>query len=92
MLEQVASALAHNQEKSFNSGLQMSGWISPYIRDQLLTLEEMLIKEKEPQQVERALDYCMEQIASSPGLGPFRKHPGSGHHKQGKHRGRKWYA
>ena len=62
MLEQVA-ALFHNQEKALQ-WLQMIRLDKPrYIRDQLLIIRNA-IKEKEPQQVERALDYCMEHSIS----------------------------
>jgi hypothetical protein len=58
MLEQVA-ALFQDQEKALQ-WLQMIRLDKPrYIRDQLLIIRNA-IKEKEPKQVERALDYCME--------------------------------
>lgn len=58
MLEQVA-ALFQDREKALQ-WLQMIRSDKPrYIRDQLLIIRNA-IKEKETQQVERALDYCME--------------------------------
>ncbi|HUH47946.1 MAG TPA: IS21 family transposase, partial [Arenibacter sp.] len=57
MLEQVA-ILFQDREKALQ-WLQMIRSDKPrYIRDQLLIIKNA-IKEKEPQQVERALDYCI---------------------------------
>jgi hypothetical protein len=60
MLEQVAALFQEQEQEKALQWLQMIRLDKPrYIRDQLLIIRNA-IKEKEPQQVERALDYCME--------------------------------